>query len=282
MITLTKRCMKLYFRDKMNLFFSMLSILIIIALYVLFLGNVWGDSTIRAMPDANILMYSWLYAGVLAVATITTPMGALNIIMEDRANKIYKGLYASPVKRGHITGGYIFSAFAVGVVMAAITAVVWGIYIAAIGGGVMPIGMYFRVAALILLASFSNTAMVYFIVSFIKTGNAYNTASTILGTIIGFLMGIYLPIGVLPEAVQTAIKLFPPAHVAMLLRQTLMEAPIATSFENVPAEYLAVFNEVMGITFFLGDFEITPIISVAGLLITGVVFFGLAVWKNKK
>jgi len=279
---LLKRNIKLYFRDKINLLFSLLAIFIIIALYTLFLGNVWGDDALRALPEADILRQSWLTAGILAVSTVTTSMGAFAVIIDDRAKKINKGFYASPVKRSHITSGYILSAFFVGVIMTVVTAIPLGIYIIAIGGEFLPPLAYFKIAGLILLSSLSSTAMVCFITSFLKSYSAFSTISTIMGTLIGFLMGIYLPIGVLPEAVQTIIKLFPPSHVAMLLRQTLMETPMQRTFEGIPEEYLIEFKEVMGVVFRFGNFEISSFISVFGLIATALIFYFLSLLNMRK
>jgi multidrug/hemolysin transport system permease protein len=282
MTVLLKRNVKLFFRDKANFFFSILSIIIIIGLYVLFLGNVWGDAQIRAMPGANVLRNSWLAAGLLAVTSFTTPLGALSVIIDDRTDKIYKAFYASPIKRSHITAGYILSAFSVGVIMTIITAVAWMTFIAFISGGLFPAGVYFRLFGLIFLASFANTAFVYFIASLVRTHSAFNTVTATLGTLVGFLMAIYLPLGVLPEAVQTAIKLFPPSHTTVLLRQTIMEIPMQVTFDSVPASYIADFQEMMGVVYSFGDFEITPAMSVVVLVGSAVVLLAVAIKFNNK
>jgi multidrug/hemolysin transport system permease protein len=93
-----------------------------------------------------------------------------------------------------------------------------------------------------------------------------------------------LPIGILPEAVQLAIKLFPPSHAAMLLRQTLMEQPLQTAFAEIPADHLQEFNEVMGIVFLFGENEIPPILSVMFLAASAIIFFALSLLfsRNKK
>jgi len=126
MITLLKRNMKLYFRDKAALFFSVLSILIIVLLFLLFLGQMvdWGTAEIRD---------GWLMAGLLATAAITTSIGAFDIVISDKLNKTAKGFYASPVKRSHITAAYILSPFIAGVLMTTLTAIGFGIYIVATG-----------------------------------------------------------------------------------------------------------------------------------------------------
>ena len=275
MKTIIKRNMKLYFRDKAALFFSMLSIVIIIALFALFLGQGnWGSTEIRD---------SWLMAGVLAVASLTTSIGSFEVIISDRINKIAKGFYASPVKRSHITAAYIISPFIAGVMMTTLTAIGFGTYIVATGGDLPGAVGIIQLMGLILLSNFVGTAILGFFISFIKSTGAWNTIGTIIGTLAGFLMGVYMPIGNLPNAVQTIMAMFPPFHSAMLFRQILMEKPLeaaylATSGEIDPGE----ISEILGATFSFGSFEITPLISVAFLMLSGMLFFGLSIMKMRK
>jgi len=275
MKTLIKRNMKLYFRDKAALFFSMLSILIIIALFALFLGQGdWGSTEIRD---------SWLMAGVLAVASITTSIGSFEVVISDRLNKIAKGFYASPVKRSHITAAYIISPFIAGVIMTTLTAIGFGAYIVATGGDMPDAIGILQLAGLILLSNFVGTAILGFFISFIKSTGAWNTIGTIIGTLSGFLMGVYMPIGNLPNAVQTIMVLFPPFHSAMLFRQILMEKPLEAAYYATSGELDVIgIQEVLGVTFNFGDFEIAPIISVLYLAVAGLLFFGLSVIKMKK
>jgi multidrug/hemolysin transport system permease protein len=118
---------------------------------------------------------------------------------------------------------------------------------------------------------------VLFLVSFFQSNNAFATASTIIGTMIGFLTGIYLPIGQLPSAVQWVIRVFPPSHSAVLLRQVIMTEPLAQTFAGVPAEYLEGFKETMGIVFKFGDTTVTPLMSMGILALSGLVFLGLSI-----
>ena len=116
--------------------------------------------------------------------------------------------------------------------------------------------------------------------SFFKSSNAYATASTVIGTLIGFLTGIYIPIGWLPStAVQTAIKIFPVSHAASLYRQIMMEAPMSTAFANAPVQVINGFKQTMGVVFYFGSTELSPIANILVLVATGVVFYVLAVIK---
>ena len=113
--------------------------------------------------------------------------------------------------------------------------------------------------------------------------NAYSAVATVIGTLIGFLAGVYIPIGNLPSALQTFIKVFPPSQAAMLIRQVMMEPAEAISFKNVPDVYVEEVRTMLGVVFKLGDFEITWWTTMLYLLGTGIIFFLLSVWKmNRK
>ncbi len=281
MSTLIKRNLKLFFRDKTAVFFSLLSILIIIGLYAIFLGDLWLSGSLEQLKDADILMNSWLVAGILAVAPLTTSLGAFGVMIDDKVKKISKDFNASPVKKSSIVAGYIGSSFTIGTIMSLITAVLTQLYMVAKGGKLLTLTEYAEVFFLILLTTMACTSIVSFIVSFFKSHSAFSTATTIIGTLIGFLTGIYLPMGSLPEAVQTVIKAFPVSHGAMLFRQIIMREAMEISFEGIPAQYLAEFKTNVGVTFTFGTYEVTKMFSIAVLIATTVLFFALTVLKTK-
>ena len=220
MINFTLRNLRVFFKDKTAVFFSLLAVFIIIGLYVLFLGDVWSAS-FSDVQNARFIMDSWIMAGILAVTSFTTTMGAFGIMIEDRAKKITKDLVVSPIKTTSLVGGYILSSVIIGIIMSLVTLVLAEAYIIIGGGELMGITTFIKVLGLILLATFTNSAIVLFMVSFFDSLNAFSTASTVVGTLIGFLTGIYLPIGQLPTAIQWLIKLFPVSHAASLFRQVM-------------------------------------------------------------
>lgn len=276
MITFAKRNLLLFFRDKSAVFFSLLAVLIIIGLYALFLGDVWMED-MPEIKDAETLMDSWLIAGLMAVTTVTSTMGAFGIMVEDRAKKTNMDFYAAPVKRRSITGGYFASAYIIGIIMSLITFVFSELYILMNGGELLGAVSMFKVFLLILLSAATNTALVSFIVSFFYSQNAFAAASTIIGTLIGFITGIYLPIGTLPETVQFFIKIFPVSHAAVLFRQIIMEKPLNVSFSNIQADYVNQFKESMGVTYQFGGETLTPLLSILILTASAILFYGLTI-----
>jgi multidrug/hemolysin transport system permease protein len=276
MIALTKRNLKVFFRDKTAVFFSLLAVLIIIGLYVLFLGDVWSGS-LNGLPGARFLMDSWIMAGLLAVTSITTTMGAFGIMVEDNAKKILKDFYSSPMKRSSLVAGYVISSYIIGVIMTLITLVLAEIYIVAYGGELMLFSTLCKVVGLILLSTLSSTSLVFFTVSFFKSTNAFSTACTIFGTLVGFLTGIYLPIGQLPNAVQWVVKAFPVSHSAVLMRQIMMAYPISKTFAGAPAETAEQFEQFMGVILKFGDTSVSQLMSIGIIVLTAAVFFLLSI-----
>lgn len=276
MLTICKRNLKLFFRDRSAVFFSLLAVFIIIGLYVLFLGDTI-TSSMKDIKNARFLMDSWIMAGVIAVTSITTTMGAFGIMIDDKTKKIEKDFMAAPLKRSQVAGGYILSSFVIGVIMSIITFILAEIYIVAYGGEILPVESIFKVLGLILLSVLAGSSMVFFMVSFFKSQNAFATASTVIGTLIGFLTGIYIPIGNLPEAVQYVIKIFPVSHAGSLFRQVMMAKPMAVAFENAPSSVIETFNNLLGITYQFGDTTISATTSILILIATTVVFYGLAI-----
>jgi len=143
----------------------------------------------------------------------------------------------------------------------------------------LSLGDLLKVLGLIFLSTMASGSMIYFMVSFFHTQNAFGVASTVLGTLIGFLMGIYVPIGVLPSAVQAIIKVFPISHAAVLFRQVLMDVPLARSFVGAPPAMVDGFKSSLGVVFQFGDHTVSSMESLLILVVTTILFFILGVWR---
>lgn len=282
MRVLIKRNLKLFFRDKTAVLFSLLAIAIIVILYAVFLGNVWLDGSMKRIADANVLMRFWLVAGLLSVASVTTTLGAFGVMIDDKVREINKDFYSAPIKKSEIIEGYIGSACIIGVVMSLLTALAAEVYLIGKGEGWITPLVFVKVVLLVLLTTVMNTSIVCFLVSFLKSHSAFTTAGTIIGTLIGFLTGIYLPIGALPPWVQTVIKVFPVSHAAALFRQVLMEDTMQRTFAHFPVNELSQFKEYTGVTFRFGSFVVPPWMSVLVLVVTAVLFYGLSFLNMSK
>ncbi|SJZ84354.1 ABC transporter permease [Anaerorhabdus furcosa] len=283
MINLAIRNCKIYFRQKSTVFFSLMGVFIIILLYAVFLGDQFKRGL--DVVEVDILMYSWVIAGIVAVTSITTTMGAFELFVEDRAHNISKDFNISPVAPYKLVGGYILCAFIVGSLMSLVAFIVGEIFLLMQGATLLSVSIIIQIILVILLSSLMSSTIIFFIVSFFNNLSAMSTASTILGTLIGFLTGVYLPIGSVPEYVQMMIKCFPTSHTAVLLRQLFLQEPLKVSFNNLPVEYLNGFNESVGVVFKFGSFTVEPIHHILFMIAVTILFFFLAILnlsrKNK-
>ncbi|MEY8297575.1 MAG: ABC transporter permease [Emergencia timonensis] len=281
MIAFTKRNLKIYFRDRASVLFSLLTVFIIIGLYVLFLGDVWTKD-LQAFEGARELMDNWVMAGVLAVTSFTTTMGMLGSMVKDRELKINMDFYISPISRTALTGGYIAGAYIVGLTMTLLAFVAAEIYIVVNGGSFLAAEQIVKVLAMILLTTLMNTTLMVFIVSLFRSQSAFSVASTVFGTMIGFITGIYLPIGMYPEAVQWIIKIFPVSHAAAIFRNLMMEGPMKTAFEGAPAKIAADLKTELGVCYEFGGHTVTQTESLLIIAACIVIFFVLGRLCNSK
>lgn len=283
MIAFTKRNILVYFRDKTAVFFSLFAVLILIVLYVVFLGDLIAEG-LSDFPKKNALLATWFIAGILAVTSMTTTLGSFGVFVEDRANQTILDFYASPIPRAKLVSGYIFGALFVGVLMSLITGGVSLLYLMLIENISITINQVILIIATIFLSVLASASIVLFLVSFLHTSNAFAAVSMVIGTLIGFLAGIYIPIGSFPDYIQIIIKIFPLSHSAALLRQILMEGVMSSAFVKTPTEIVTTFQLDMGIRFELNSKIISNIISVGYLVFTTIVFSSFAllnIQKNK-
>jgi len=282
MINFAVRCVKVYFRDRLAIFFSLLSVIIIFLLYALFLGGSWMTAVPPEVTGGQLLLDTWLMAGIMAVISFTTTTAAFGSMVDDRAKKISKDFYSAPIKRPVLVGGYILSSYFIGVIMSLFALVFLDLYLLIRDGTILGLLPTIGTIGLILIATLSNSAIVFFIASFIKSQTAFGTVSTLIGTLMGFIAGIYMPIGLFPAAVQVLIKFIPVSHAASLFRLVIMGDPMSQAFAGAPAEILTGFQDEMGITFSLGDFTFTTWMQILYLVATAVLFYLLSLLVVKR
>ncbi len=279
--TLASRHLKLYFRDKTSVFFSLLSVFIIIGLYILFLGDLVATGQSGAY---RTMMDQWIMAGVIAVSGFTTTLGAYGILVDDRSKKIERDFIVSPITPAVRILSYLLASLFIGVIMSIVTLVFAQIYIVIYGGAWFSLMQLLLTLGLIILNVMTSTSIIFFLIIFIKTLTAFSTVSTIVGTIIGFVMGIYVPIGNLPQAMQTIIKIFPSSHSAVLFRSVLMRESMDVVFYGAPLEERVALEDFLGVRYFLNGEVIPLYVHLLVLVVTMIVFYlaSLLIFRLKK
>ena len=272
MIKFAIRNLLIYFKDSTTVFLSFLAEFIIVGLYILFIRKNMINN-FSQLPKADCLIDCWMIAGLLSVTSFTTCMGAYGVMIEDKAKGIKKDFFTSPIKKSTIEGGYMLCATFVGIIMSLIMLLFTQLYLYKTYNLQLSTASLTRIWGILILTTLSNCAIVHFVVSLLKTNNALATICTIFGSLLGFLTGIYLPIGTLPEKVQIIVKSFPVSHSAVLLRQEIMSAPIKSSFIGLDKSYILNFEEYMGIKFRINEALLPYKTHIFILLLTVILFW---------
>lgn len=279
MLTLIKRHTKIFLKDKGSIFFSLFSVFIIVALYVLFLS----ENIITNLPefeDRKAFVFLWMFAGIIAVTTATTALGALGKYIEDKVGRKNEDLLITRITRQELAYSYIFYAFTIGSIFTLLLYAFGFVYTFI----VFDIALYpsFGLIALMLLSILMHTLLFYLITSYLKTMSAFSGFSTIVGTLIGFLAGIYIPIGILPVYLQKVIILFPTTQSAVLLRQSLMADVLEPVKALIPDAAYVEITEMLGIRLHWDDTMLSNQFSWT-YLVGVTVFLGIIILiKNKK
>lgn len=276
MLNFGLRNLTLFIKDKTTVLLSFLAEFIILGLYLLFLRDnlISGFAHVK---NAELLLDVWMIAGVLGVTSVTTTMGAYGVMVDDRIKKISRDFDAAPIRPFSLLGGYMASAVTIGLLLSFLVLVLSEVYVFYRYGVKLGQGSMLTVYGILLLSTVSNSSMVLLLVSFLKTNNALAACCTILGALIGFLTGIYLPMGSLPEGVRGLITCFPVSHGVVLLRQTLLEPLLVQSFDGLDTVPALQFSDYMGVSFSWQEKTLPAESSIFILLVAAVLFFCLGI-----
>ena len=230
-IGMTKRNIFVFLKDKMAIFFSLLAPIIIMFLYIVFLKNTYMNSindSIKALEgiidpnDIESFSNSWLLSGVLGTSCVTISLNSLSIMVEDKERKIDYDYNASPIKGSVVILSYFFGAL-INTLLITLTILTIGLSVLSLMGNMYlnftdVLFLYF----ILILGCASSTMLMMIIVSFFKKGTSFSAFSGIVSAAIGFLIGAYVPVGSLAVGVQNFASIVPGAHIASILRNTLM------------------------------------------------------------
>ena len=260
-INLVKRNVLIFIRDKGAVFFSILSMLIVLGLMILFLGNMNSENIVAVLEragnvrdadkdkaNAEYLIQMWTLAGILVTNAVTVAMTVMGNMVKDEARNRLASFFIAPVKRLEIGLGYIFSAWVIGTFMCLITLAVSQGYLAVTGQDVLAGGAVLRLFGMIALNTFVYAAIAYLLALFIHSESAWSGLLTVIGTLVGFVGAIYLPMSMLPQKVADVLKCLPVLHGAAMMRSVCTEEAIKNTFAGLPEEFASGFKESMGIT----------------------------------
>ena len=116
MFELISRNYKVYTRDKLAFLMSFLSVIILILVYQIFLGQIQIDAIKAALNRESVstdtieMVNLWLISGLTTIVSMTSTLGAFGVMVSDREKKLSEDFKVSPISNFKVELSYaIFS-----------------------------------------------------------------------------------------------------------------------------------------------------------------------------
>lgn len=269
------RNVRVYYRDRGQVILSLIAPLILLLLYVLFLGNLQIDTLKDSLPtaaddDINAFVYTWVFSGMVMITTVTTGLSALNTFVEDRIFGRFKDFRVSPINPIQLITGYLVASFLTAFVMSVVVFIVGLVVVSAMYDSFPGWNNVLISVGYTALMCLGFSSMSSLIVTFIKSSGAFTSLSVIVGTVIGFLAGAYIPLGTMSDSVIDALNALPFSQSAMLLREPLAGDRLTSLTQNLPGAEDTIGN-YFGFDLYIGDTQITVSIAVLVLVAMTVI-----------
>ena len=254
MLELISRNRKVYTRDRLAFFMSFLSVIILILVYQIFLGQIQIDAIKEALnsdtasTDTIQMVNYWLISGLTTIISMTSTLGAFGVMVLDKEKKLSEDLKVSPVSNFKIELSYAIFAILFGIIMTVFSCIfaigMFNGFSALLDYSMMD---YLSILGVVTLGTMLSATIILPILAFIRTSSAFTTLSTIVGTFIGFISGVYLSIGSVGESLQQVMTWFPLTQVNALLKQILMKDAISKVFDHAPSTVIMNYKESYGV-----------------------------------
>lgn len=229
---LVERSLKIFLKDKASVFFSLLAPLIVLGLYLLFLGDIQMDGIKAAFEGASIddkllksFVDSWMLAGVVSVACVTVSFSVQGITVQDREKGVLNDMLASPISRGIIDLSYLISNFVVTLCICLIVLAVAFVYVA-ITGWTLSFADVVLLIALTIMSVLSASVISTLVGLAFRTSSQHSAFVGIISAVIGFVMGAFMPLSAFPEGVQYVTLFVPATYSAALYRNLFMRGAL--------------------------------------------------------
>ena len=281
-LSCARRNLAMHWRDKTGVFFSLLAPLIILMLFLLFLGKTQVDSLVKEMPGLSRDTAQWavqalLVGSICFVTTMTMPLGGIGVLIEDRIHGRLDDILVTPASRRVLAGGYALSAFLTGLVG---TLGIWllGALVMVAQGLALPgLAAIAKTGAALVGSCAVFSALAVWLATGMRTQNAYAAVSTIFGTMVGFVAGVYVPMGVLPDSVANTVTALPFAQAATLIREPLTAESFAAMTAGAPAATADAASQDLGLTASVAGNPLSPWLLWLSLAVYGLIFGAFAV-----
>lgn len=236
---LIRRNIKLFFKDKGMFFTSLITPVILLVLYVTFLGSVYRDNFNSNIPAVisvsdsivNAMSGGQLVTSLLAVSCVTVAFCSNLVMVQDKISGARGDIAVTPVKRSTVALAY-FCASALTTMIITFTALgVCLIYLLKTGWYLSAADVIYSALDVVLLTLFG-VALSSCINFPLSTNGQASAVGTVVSAGYGFICGAYMPISSFADGLQKVISFLPGTYGTSLLRNHMLRGVCAEMSES--------------------------------------------------
>lgn len=239
------RHVKLYFKDKMTFFTSLLTPLILLVLFVTFLRSVYISSFNAFVPEGIVIEDSlinaftggWLMSSILGVSTVTIAFCSNIVMVQDRISGSIDDLLVTPLRKNLLAVSYYLSNVITTFLVCIITAAVGFIYLGAVGWYLSATDVLLIIGDVILGTLFG-TSLAAVAEHFISSQGGISAVATLVSSMYGFLCGAYMPISQFAEPIRNVVSLIPGTYGTVLFRNHYMNGTLQALEDQLPPQLI--------------------------------------------
>lgn len=288
LLTLTKRNIKLFFKDKAMFFTSLITPAILLVLYGTFLGDVYRDSFHSSLPEGfslpekliNGLVGGELISSILAVSCVTVAFCSNMLMVQDKVSGALWDITVSPVKPSVLSLSYYFANLISTLIICFSAAALCLVYTASVGWYMTVGDILLLLLDVTLLVLFGN-ALSSVINFFLSTQGQISAVGTVVSSGYGFICGAYMPISSFSVGLQKVISCLPGTYGTSLVRNHAMRGALS-ELENlgVPTEVMDGIKESLDCKLYFFGNSVSVAAMYAVLAITVVLLLSIYIMLN--
>lgn len=282
------RNIKVYFKDKLTFVFSLMTPLILVVLFLLFLKGVYEDSLVNSIPKGfelsskmiDAFTGSWLFSSIMTTSCITVAFCS-NIHIDDKLKKTLRGFEIAPIDKFSLSLSYTVSNFITTLLICTIVLIISFIYLAIVGW-YLSFGDVMLIIVDMLLTVTMGSLFISLVGRFINSQGALSGVCTLVSSMYGFLCGAYMPISSMGKGIQNFVGFIPGTYSTVIFRKAYMNGILDEMSKTIPEKAVAEIGKGFDCEYYFFDNKVATWVLFLVVIVTIVVLLAVYMALNLK
>ncbi|MDR1295264.1 MAG: ABC transporter permease [Bifidobacteriaceae bacterium] len=227
--------------------------------------------------DARPATTAWVMAAILMVTTLNASSVAISQLVDDRTNHHIDDFLVSPLRRRSIIGGAWLAVFIYSMIVVLGLAVACLLVLAVMGASLPSMGGMVTLFAALIASTAAFASLNVLLGTLLPSESAVGLTVALFSSVVGFLTGVYVPVGVLGTGMATVVFALPFGQSAYLIRDALAR-PAMETLGGSPQATDAIEN-IYGLDFVFNGTTCPSWVAWTGVIVLGTICFGWALTR---